>query len=250
MAERDLSLSPRIEAVREVRPIAPPVQFSLEEIKQHFEESLTGIKDQYAVAELLLHSGNESGCKTIWRSQVVLSEGLLDFYIHEMSKFCLFRMFTGQWDKTEKYDGFQVPMSRVEEAIAAIESKDWFFDYLNDRFSRDVFLAVKNMREQLNFIGIGFVPAMVKAFPKAKEEESNKYGAQVVEELFQRRNAIAHQNDRSHASADQTDISKEYVEDYIGKIEKIVNSIHEIAVQKDTVNTNTESNPQEVASED
>ena len=244
MAERDLSLSPRMEAVREARPIAPPVQFSLDEIKQHFEESLTGIKDQYAVADSLLHSGNEAGCKTIWRSQVVLSEGLMDFYIHEMSKFCLFRMFTGQWDKTEKYNGFQIPMARVEEAIAAIESKDWFFDYLNDRFSRDVFLAEKNMREQLNFIGIGFVPTMVKAFPKEKEEESNKYGVQVVEELFQRRNAIAHQNDRSHASADQTDISKEYVEDYIGKIEKIVNAIQEIAVQKDTIDLNSENVPQ------
>ena len=180
MADRDLSLSPRIEAVREVRPIAPPVQFSLEEIKQHFEESLTGIKSQYAVAESLLNSGNESGCKTIWRSQVVLSEGLLDFYIHEMSKFCLFRMFTGQWDKTPKYAGFQVPMSRVEEAIAAIESKDWFFDYLNDRFSRDVFLAVESMRDQLNLIGIEFVPVMMKAFPKGNAEESKKFGAQVV----------------------------------------------------------------------
>lgn len=66
-----------------------------------------------------------------------------------------------------------------------------------------------------------------------KEEESKKYGTQVVKDLFQRRNDIAHQNDRSHSSAEQTDITKEFVEDYIGKIEKIVNAIQEIAVQKD-----------------
>ena len=66
-----------------------------------------------------------------------------------------------------------------------------------------------------------------------KEEESKKYGTQVVKDLFQRRNDNAHQNDRSHASAEQTDITKEFVEDYIGKIEKIVNAIQEIAVQKD-----------------
>ena len=54
-----------------------------------------------------------------------------------------------------------------------------------------------------------------------------------MKDLFQRRNDIAHQNDRSHASAEQTDITKEFVEDYIGKIEKIVNAIQEIAVQKD-----------------
>ncbi|MBR1604347.1 MAG: hypothetical protein IJ667_13035 [Synergistaceae bacterium] len=50
---------------------------------------------------------------------------------------------------------------------------------------------------------------------------------------FHRRNVIAHQNDRSHASAEQNDITKEFVSDYISKIEKIVNSIHEIAEETD-----------------
>ena len=217
MATRNLALTSRVEDVRELRPVALPIQFSLEEIKQHFDESLEGIKEQYSVADLLLQGGNERGGKTIWRSQVVLVEGLLDFYLHEISKFCM----------------FQVPMSKVEAAIAASESQDWFFNFINDRFSRDVFLGVESMRDQLNLIGIGFVPVMVKAFPMRKEEESKKYGTQVVKDLFQRRNDIAHQNDRSHASAEQTDITKEFVEDYIGKIEKIVNAIQEIAVQKD-----------------
>ena len=43
---------------------------------------------------------------------------------------------------------------------------------------------------------------------------------------------IAHQNDRSHASAEQNDITKDFVSDYISKIEAIVNSIHEIAEAK------------------
>lgn len=171
------------------------------------------------------------GGKTIWRSQVVLAEGLLDFYIHEMSKYCLFRMFTGSWSKSIKYDSLQAPMFKVEEAISAKESKEWFFEYLNDRFSRDVFLSHESMREQLNLIGIGFVKVMVRAFPKNNEEESKKYGVNVVKELFQRRNDIAHQNDRSHASAIQNDINKEYVEDYIKNVESIVNAIHDIAVE-------------------
>ena len=95
MATRNLALTSRVEDVRELRPVALPIQFSLEEIKQHFDESLEGIKGQYSVADLLLQGGNEVGGKTIWRSQVVLVEGLLDFYLHEISKFCMFRMFTG-----------------------------------------------------------------------------------------------------------------------------------------------------------
>ena len=231
-SKRDLSLSPRKENQREAQPIVPPVQFSLIEIKQHFIDSLASVKAQFEVADSLATKANMDGCKTIWRSQVVLAEGLLDFYIHEMSTYCLFRMFTGQWDKSEKYKLFMVPMDKVEEAISVTESKEWFFEYLNDRFSRDVFISKESMVDQLNLIGIGFTPVMVKAFPSEKEDTSRKQGAKIVEELFHRRNAIAHQNDRSHASAVQNDITKELVCDYITKIEAIVDAIQTMAEEK------------------
>ncbi len=192
------------------------------------------VKAQYRVADSLASNGDVNACKTIWRSQVVLAEGLLDFYIHEISKYCLFKMFSGSWNKSEKYMSIMVPMSKVECAITAVESKKWFFDYLNERFSRDVFLSLESMRDQLNLIGIGFVSVMVRAFPRDKEEKSKQEGAEVVKALFKRRNEIAHQNDRSHASAQQTDIAKEFVEDYIGKVESIVNAIQEIASEIDT----------------
>ena len=230
---RDLSLSPRVEEKRELKVIELPVQFSLEEIKEHFEESLNEVKAQYPVADLS-KDGNDNDGKTIWRSQVVLAEGFLDFFIHEMSKFCLFKMFTGQWTKSEKYYRFMVPMSKVEDAINTVNSKDWFFDYLNDRFSRDVFLSHESMKEQLNLIGIDFSKTMEKAFSK-ESEDPLKYGKQVVMELFQRRNDIAHQNDRSHVSAKKQDITKEFVEKYISNIELIVNAIYDIALDNDIV---------------
>ena len=229
---RDLSLSPRKENMRDAAPIAPPVQFSLDEIKQHFTDSLDSLKCQYAVADSLLQDGNVDGARTIWRSQIVLAEGLLDFYIHELSKYCLFKMFVGQWDKSPKYASIMVPMQKVEEAIAATESKEWFFSYLNDKFSREVFLSLESMREQLNLIGVEFKNVMVRAFPREKEEESIGFGKKTVAILFERRNAIAHQNDRSHASAEQSNITKEFVVDYISKIESIVEAMHGIAEEK------------------
>ena len=48
MATRNLALTSRVEDVRELRPVALPIQFSLEEIKQHSDESLEGIKGQYS----------------------------------------------------------------------------------------------------------------------------------------------------------------------------------------------------------
>lgn len=234
MATRNLSLTVRPEAVRESSKIAPPIHFTTDEIKKHFTDSLEIIKKQFEVADDLLDVSNIEGCNTIWRSQIVLAEGLLDFYIHEVSKYCMFQMFCGNWEKSEKYALFVVPMSRVEEAIAAVESTEWFFDYLNIRFSRDVYLSVESMRDQLNLIGIGFVPTMVKAFPREKEELSKKEGSKIVENLFKRRNEIAHQNDRSHASAEQTPITKEYVQEYIDNVESIVGAIQSIMEEKDS----------------
>lgn len=233
MAKRDLSLTPRKEESRDAKPAVIPTQFSLNEIKRHFKDSLDTITKQYMVADSLNGNGDIDGCKMIWRSQVVLAEGLLDFYIHEISKYCLFRMFTREWPSSEKYASFKVPMEKVEEALSAVQSKDWFFSYLNERFSRDVFLSCESMRDQLNLIGIGFVPAMVKAFPRDKEGTSKKDGAKIVTELFQRRNTIVHQNDRSHASAEQNDITKEFVEKYISNVETIVNAIHSLAEEKE-----------------
>ena len=235
MAHRDISLTPRAEDTRDARPVLMPIQFSLSEIKQHFTESMNEVKAQFAVADELNADENEIACKMVWRSQVVLAEGLLDFYIHEISKYCFVRMFSEAWPKTERYKSFQIPMEKVENAITASESNDWLFDYLNKRFSRDVFLSCESMRDQLNLIGIPFNKAMEKAFPRENEQETIRIGKETIAMLFQRRNEIAHQNDRSHASAEQTDITKEFVEDYILKIETIVNAIQAIAEETNTI---------------
>ena len=124
-------------------------------------------------------------------------------------------------------------MSKVEEALSAKESDEWFFEYLNERFTKDVFLSGDSMRDQLNLIGISFGEAMHKAFHKDTVNDSDKHGYRLVKRLFDRRNKIAHQNDRDHSSAAQTDITKEFVEQYISDIEAIVNAMHDIAKEKD-----------------
>lgn len=231
-AKRDLSLRQRKESQRDSRPIAPPLQFSLGEIRQHYDDSMESIKSQFEVTDMLSQEDNMRACETIWRSQVAFSEALLDFYIHEISKYCLFRMFTGQWEKTEKYSSIMVPMGRVEDAINATESKDWFFSVLSEHFSRMVFMSCDGMREQLNLIGIGFAAVLAKAFPSEKEEDSIRQGKDIIKRLFDRRNRITHQFDRSHESAEQEGITKDYASEYISNVEKIVDAIHEIAEEK------------------
>lgn len=233
MTARNTTLTPRAENTRNSRTIDFPKQFNLSEIKQHFTDSMNEVIEQFKVADNLNEDGNIIACKMVWRSQIVLSEGLLDFYIHEMSKYCIVRMFLGSWNKSEQYNNFRIPMSKIEDITQSEETADWLFEYLNHRFSHEVFLSFEKMKDQLNLIGIKFNEVMVEAFPQKSENESVKVGKEIISELFQRRNKIAHQNDRCHSDAKQADITKEYVEDYISKIEIIVNSIHKIAEEKE-----------------
>ena len=196
---------------------------------EYVKESIREVRAQFGVADDLCKNGNVIAAEMVWRSQVVLAEGLLDFYLHEISKYSLVRMFSGMWEKTDKYKNFMVPMEKVENAINVFESNDWSFEYLNKRFSRDVFLSCESMRDQLNLIGIKFEKVMEKAFPSENKQDAINAGKATVSRLFQRRNEIVHQNDRSHASAVQTPITKSFVEEYILKVESIVNAIQEIA---------------------
>ena len=99
-----------------------------------------------------------------------------------------------------------------------------------------MYLASETMKDQLNLIGIPFTKVICKAFPlqDAKEETIVKEGKRLISEMFKRRNEIAHQNDRSHATAKQNEISKEFVVEYIKNVKSIVNAIHELALSDET----------------
>lgn len=233
MAGRNLGLNERVEDSREARNIIPPVQFELVDIKNHFDQSLEKIQNQYEVVASLKQNGKGEDSKNIWRSQIIFLEGILDFYLHEMSKYCLYRMFKGEWEKSKKYPKLQIPIVWVERGIESSESREWFFAYLNERFSRDVFLSLESMRDQLNLIGVGYGNVMHEAFKKNTINESQRYGDEVIRKLFYRRNAIAHQLDRNHASAEQADISREYVENRVSEVVAIVEAIHKIVMEKE-----------------
>ncbi len=210
---------------RDSRPVPPEVvHFSLPEIREHFSDGIRTVRDQFDVADSLVSEGRVESAKTIWRSQIVLAEGLMDFHIHEISKYCLFRMFNREWEKSDKYDSIMIPMREVEKAVSS-NYKNWFFAFMNDKMAREVFLSSESMRDQLNLAGLGFADVMSRAFPGKNDHDSIRQGTSVVMELFRRRNEIAHQSDRSHASAELNDITKEYTEDYISRIEAIVNAI-------------------------
>lgn len=101
MAERQVSLSPRKEGIRNKKEIKEiPVQFELDVIRQHFYDSLLDIKKQISIASELHSEGRIEEAEDIWRAQIVYVEGIIDFYLHELSKYAIVKMFSGKWGKT------------------------------------------------------------------------------------------------------------------------------------------------------
>ena len=142
-------------------------------------------------------------------------------------------MFINKWPKSDKYNRFSVPMETFEKILQDQDSDDALFDFLNERFSREVYLSEECMKDQLNLIGIKFSDVMEKAFPSISQKESIDQGRKVVKNLFKRRNEIAHQIDRSHISAEQEDITKDFVYENIGYIKSIANAIFDIALENE-----------------
>lgn len=229
---RNLDLSERVENVREQQGIRYIVHFNLQEIKDRFDESIQSIEQKFNLYDELMESGKVDEAKDILRSQIIFLEGVVDFYLHEMTKYSYFKMFSNEWDKTSQYKSFNVKMEMVEKGLNSPNSREWFFEYVTDSFKRIVFLSRESINDQLNAIGIPYKDIMHNVFVEKSENESKKIGDDFIRKLFERRNTIAHQNDRSHDSAIQNDIDKDYVEYNIETMKKIAHEIYVIANAK------------------
>lgn len=229
---RDFSLKERAENTRDQQQIRRVVHFNLQEIKDRFDESICNIESKFDLYDELNESGKLEDAKDVLRSQIIFLVAVLDFYLHEITKYSYFKMFSNEWDKTSQYKNFNVKMEVVEVGLDSSNSREWFFEYVNDSFNRVVFMSSESMKDQLNSIGIPYKDVMHNAFNKKSENESMKEGNRFVQSLFKRRNAIAHQNDRSHDSGIQDDIDKSYVVDNIETVKKIAYEIFSIANAK------------------
>lgn len=116
MEERKLQLSGRKEATRN-KTTPSVVRFELEQIKQHYTDSITSIRDMFVLADNLIENNKEQA-KDIMRSQIVFLVGALDFFMHEITKFGLDKIFKNEWEQTPKYSHICIPMSVLNHADA------------------------------------------------------------------------------------------------------------------------------------
>ncbi|MBD5514424.1 MAG: hypothetical protein HDR06_07155 [Lachnospiraceae bacterium] len=225
MEDRKLDLAARNEDTRD-KFHTEVIRFELDQIIQHFTETLQAINAQFDVADELHESGRVIEGENIWRAQIVFLASAFDFYMHELTKYGLCEIYNENWCRTDKYVNLQVNMKVIEVALKSGEDIDWFLEYINDYYRVITMVSYESVKDQFNLLGINLTHVADRAFYQRGETEKPKDKLKRrLNELFSRRNIIAHQTDRAHTDAQVKKITKEIVQNFIYDIEKIVNAI-------------------------
>lgn len=223
---RHLGLTPRSEASRERRPIHI-VSFQLDEIMLHFNENIENITNHFTLADQLWAENHSEAAKDIWRSQILFLESALDFYIHEITKYGMPKILNGEWMSTQKFENFRINLAVVIEAIRNPEDPSWFLESISQTYATVSFMSFTAIKDQLNLIGIDPKSVADDAFfHHGSAEKTVDQLKKALDELYNRRNAIAHQSDRSHHDACRREIDKAYVVQAITTVQKIVTAIN------------------------
>lgn len=232
MEKRNLGLMPRSENTRD-KFHTEVIRFGLDQIIQHFTETIQAIYAQFDVADELIEIHKAYEAENIWRAQIIFLAGALDFYMHELTKYGLCEIYSERWKRTKKYDNLQVDMKTVETALKSGEDIDWFLEYVNGYYQIMTMVSYEAVKDQLNLIGIELQSVADGAFYQRESREKTKDKLKRrLNELFDRRNIIAHQTDRKHTDAMVNNITKEIVQEFIRDTEKIVKAIDAAARRK------------------
>lgn len=232
MGKRNLEISARNEGTRD-KFKTRVVRFELDQILQHFLETIEAVKAQFSVADELLATGRVAEAENIWRAQIVFLASAFDFYMHELTKYGLCEIYNENWARTEKYDNIQINMKFIEIALKSGEETDWFLEYINEYYSAITMVSFDSVKSQFSLLGVDLKAVADRTFYQRGETE--KTGDKLrrrLNELFGRRNLIAHQTDREHTDAQIRNINKEIVQNFVVDLVKIVSSIHEEAKNK------------------
>ena len=232
MGKRNLDLTTRNEDTRD-KFYTEVIRFELDQILQHFTEAVQAIQAQFCVADELIESGKIIEGENIWRAQIIFLASAFDFYMHELTKYGLCKIYDEEWNRTDKYENIKINMKVIEVALKSGEDIDWFLEYINNYYSAVTMVSYESVKDQLKLLGIDLSVVADGAFYQRGGTENTKNKVKRrLNELFGRRNIIAHQSDRTHTNAQINVITKDIVQNYICDIEKIVKSIDEEARKK------------------
>lgn len=206
-----------------VQKIPKAVSFSHEEIKFHFRENIKHIEDSLKILEN--NNLNVEDAANILRSQIMFLDSALDFYMHEITKYGMKKMFDGQWERNDKYLDFKISLDALH-TISELNEKEFFNDIINKSISSETFMEFNSIKKQINMIGLDInVIARAVFYKKGDSTSPMNKMKEFLNTLYYRRNRIAHQSDRDPLTSVRSDIDVDFVRGNIDVMVKIVSAI-------------------------
>lgn len=144
------------------------------------------------------------------------------------------QMYKGNWEKTDGYKDLKIPIDQVMYAITHPEDVDWIDKAIISHHSSKTYMSPKEIKGQFTLVkGKDFFKTIADKMyydrnSRIKTEDKLK---NVLSKLFERRNKIAHQADRDHATGEMFEIERAEVVEYVDTIRLFVQTIHEKLIE-------------------
>lgn len=233
MAGRKIQISSRNESTKEAR--IPEMHISkLDDMLNQFFENITSVNTKFSITKQLENDENEVAAKDIYRSQVVFLESAFDYYMHSLGIYAMEQMYKGNWEKTNGYKDLKIPIDQVMFAIAHPEDTEWIDKAIISHHSSKTYMSSSEIKGQLTLVlrqGIFRKIADKMYYDRSSITKTEVKLETTLNEIFKRRNQIAHQADRNHISGELYEIKKEDVASYIEVIRNFVLTLHDILIE-------------------
>ena len=232
--QRNLNLTQRKLNTRD--KIQPEVvKFSLDEIKKHFEDSISDIEEQFKTIDLL-ESKDREKIDYILRSQIVFLGGSLDFYFHEITQFGIMQMYDEIWQETKPYKNINIKLGTILGVLKGEKDDSWFIEFINYEYSKISLISYDSIEKAMNMIGLHMYQIANKIYGEEIERKERVIKLKErMNRLCERRNCIAHQFDMFHENAEKKPIHINTVREFIEDAKDIVEVVYELMLEHDIV---------------
>lgn len=232
--QRNLNLTQRKLNTRD--KIQPEVvKFSLDEIKKHFEDSISDIEEQFKTIDLL-ESKDREKIDYILRSQIVFLGGSLDFYFHEITQFGIMQMYDEIWQETKPYKNINIKLGTILGVLKGEKDDSWFIEFINYEYSKISMISYDSIEKAMNMIGLHMYQIANKIYGEEIERKERVIKLKErMNRLCERRNCIAHQFDMFHENAEKKPIHINTVREFIEDAKEIVDVVYKLMLEHDIV---------------
>lgn len=203
---------------------------ALSDIKNNFDSCLEDIRKRFDYVDILSSGSSPEGIeasKDILRFQIVSTDSLLDYYMHQIIIYGFTKMFNDEWVKSQPYSEINISLDKVEYALQNPENTDWIEESIRQQNEKYTLMQSKKINKGLEQIGLSLnnIVNLMGGNPNDIYKQIN--------DLYLRRTQIVHYADINPNTKSKNPISKSEVVDFIDLVKALCDEIYNAVVDKD-----------------